>query len=79
MPAAQHDGCPKSERGVSFDEVLRAVSLGALLDVLDHPSTEQYPNPRVFVVGIRGYVSPAPFVETDSNYQNCFEGPHQWP
>ena len=56
----------KAERGVSFEEVLSAMSHGALLDVLDHPNTQQYPNQRMFVVRIRGYAYLVPFVETTS-------------
>jgi uncharacterized DUF497 family protein len=54
----------KSERGVSFEEVLAAISHGALLDVVEHPNKEQYPNQRLFVVRIRGYAYLVPFVET---------------
>jgi uncharacterized DUF497 family protein len=55
----------KKERGVSFEEVLSAISHGALLDVIEHPNMAQYPNQRMFVVRIRGYVYLVPFVETD--------------
>ena len=55
----------KSERGVSFEEVLAAVSHGALLDVVDNPNKEQYPNQRMFIVRIRGYAYLVLFVETD--------------
>jgi uncharacterized DUF497 family protein len=52
------------ERGVSFEEVLAAMSHGALLDVVAHPNTERYPNQRIFIVRIRGYAYLVPFVET---------------
>jgi uncharacterized DUF497 family protein len=55
----------KLERGVSFEEVLSAMAHGALLDVVAHPNTEQYPNQRIYVVRIRGYAYLVPFVETD--------------
>lgn len=55
----------KMERGVSFEEVLAAMSHGALLDVVSHPNREQYPNQYIFVVRIRAYVYLAPFVETE--------------
>jgi len=55
----------KSERGVSFEEILAAISLGALLDVIVHPKKELYPNQRMFVVRIRGYAYLVPFVETE--------------
>lgn len=53
----------KSERGVSFEEVVSAMSNGGLLVVLNHPNTDQYPNQRMFVVRIRGYAYLVPFVE----------------
>lgn len=54
----------KAERGVSFEEVVSAMSNGGLLVVLDHPNTDQYPNQRMFVVRIRSYAYLVPFVET---------------
>lgn len=56
--------CLKAERGVSFEEVISAMSNGGLLDVLDHPNIEQYPNQRMFMVRIRDYAYLVPFVET---------------
>jgi uncharacterized DUF497 family protein len=58
--------CLKAERGVSFEEVLSAMAHGGLLDVLDHPKKEQYPNQRMLVVRIHGYAYLVPFVETAS-------------
>jgi uncharacterized DUF497 family protein len=54
----------KAERGVSFEEVLSAISNGGLLVVLNHPNPGQYPNQRMFVVRIRDYAYLVPFVET---------------
>ena len=54
----------KTERGVSFEEVVLCMSKGGLLMVLDHPNTAQYPNQRMFVVRIRDYAYLVPFVET---------------
>ncbi len=56
----------KAERGVSFEEVLSAMSHGGILDVQDHPNTDQYPNQRMLVVRIRGYAYLVPIVETES-------------
>ena len=53
------------QRGVSFEEVVSAIAHGGLLDVLEHPNPNAYPNQRVFVVRIRGYAYLAPFVESD--------------
>ena len=56
----------KAERGVSFEEVLSAMSHGGILDVQDHPNAGQYPNQCMLVVRIRGYAYLVPFVETES-------------
>ena len=55
----------KAERGISFEEVLVAMSQGGLLDVIEHPNKDKYPNQRIFIVRIRGYAFLVPFVETD--------------
>jgi uncharacterized DUF497 family protein len=54
----------KAERGVSFEEVLVAISQGALLDIVVHPNKKKYPKQRIFIVSIRGYAYLVPFVET---------------
>jgi hypothetical protein len=56
----------KLERDVSFEEVLAAISHGALLDVVSHQNSLKYPNQRIFIVRIRNYVYLVPFVETDN-------------
>jgi uncharacterized DUF497 family protein len=55
----------KAERGVSFEEVLVAISHGSVVDVVVHPNQEKYPNQRMFIVRIRGYAFLVPFVETN--------------
>ena len=56
----------KEERGVSFEEVLSAMSNGGLLAVLNHPNSRQYPSQQMLVVRIRGYAYLVPFVETET-------------
>ena len=55
----------KAERGISFEEVLVAVSQGAILDVVEHPNKDKYPNQRILIVRIRGYAFLVPFIETN--------------
>ena len=52
----------KSERGVSFEDVVFHVASGGLLYVLDHPKPAAYPGQRVMVVDIEGYAFVVPFV-----------------
>jgi hypothetical protein len=51
------------DRGLSFEEIVFYIESGGLLDDIVHPNTEQYPNQRIFVVGIEDYVYLVPYVE----------------
>lgn len=56
----------KAERGVSFEEVLSAISQGGLLCVMDHPNRTKYGHQKMLVVRIREYAYLIPYVESDS-------------
>ncbi len=53
------------ERGISFEEIVFHIENGNVLDLLEHPNTERYPNQRVFVVDVEGYAYLVPFVEDE--------------
>ena len=55
----------KSERGVGFEDVVVRLVNGNVLDTLDHPNQEKYPNQRIHVLDINGYVFLVPFVENE--------------
>ena len=55
----------KAERGVSFEEVLSAISQGGLLAVLDHPNRARYRRQKMLVVRIRDYAYLVPYVESE--------------
>ncbi len=42
----------KAERGISFEDALLHIMEGDLLDVIEHPNRERYPNQRIFVIRI---------------------------
>ena len=50
------------ERGLSFERVVSAIEQGGLLDVVEHPNRRRYPEQRIYVVEIEGYVHLVPFV-----------------
>ena len=54
-----------SERGVSFEDVVVLIQQGVLLDIVEHPNKEKYPNQRVFIIEIENYAYLIPYVETD--------------
>jgi uncharacterized DUF497 family protein len=55
----------KDSRDVGFEEVLLAIDEGRLLDVIPHHNLEKYPNQKLFIVRIRGYIYYVPFVEDE--------------
>ncbi len=58
-----------AKRGVSFEDVVYYLQQDELLDDIEHPNADKYPNQRVFVVNIDGYVHLVPYVE---NRQEIF-------
>lgn len=53
------------QRGVSFEVVLSAIERGDLLDVVDHPNQNRYPDQLIYVIDINNYVYLVPFVIQD--------------
>ena len=56
----------KQERGVGFEDVLVQINNGDILDIVDNPNTQKYPNQKIFIIKINEYVYYVPFVE-DAN------------
>ena len=55
----------KIERDVCFEDVLLAIGTGELLDSVEHPKKEKYPNQKLFIVNINNYAYLVPFVEDE--------------
>ena len=55
----------RSERRISFEEIVFHIQRGDILDILEHPNQSKYKGQKVFVVNVEGYVYLVPFVEND--------------
>lgn len=55
----------KSERQVSFEDVVFYIEMGFLLDVLEHPNQKKYKGQKIFVVQMDDYAYLIPFVEDE--------------
>ncbi|MGB5660582.1 MAG: BrnT family toxin [Thermoanaerobaculia bacterium] len=53
------------ERGISFEEIVFHIENGDVLDLLEHPNRDRYPNQKVFVVNVEGYAYLVSFVEDE--------------
>ncbi len=52
-----------SERGISFEDIVFYLQQGGLLDDVEHPNSDKYPDQRVFVVNVDDYAYLVPYVE----------------
>jgi hypothetical protein len=53
------------ERRISFEEIVAALDNGQLLDIVEQPNPNKYPNQKMFVVQINNYAYLVPFVKND--------------
>lgn len=53
----------KKTRGISFEDVLIAVSENKILNILKHPNWKKYPNQKILIIEIDNYAYLVPFVE----------------
>ncbi len=58
----------KSTREISFEEVVLSLSNNKLLDIVEHPNKQKYPNQKMFIVEVRDYAYIVPFVEDEDKY-----------
>lgn len=55
----------RSERGITFEEIVFHIERGDLLDILEHPNQERYSSQRILVVEVDRYVYLVPCVEAE--------------
>lgn len=55
----------KTERRISFEEIVLYIELGFLLDIVENPNQEKYKGQKIFVVQVNDYVYLVPFEETE--------------
>lgn len=53
----------KATRAISFEEVVIAIDGGGLVDIVAHPNPSRYPNQRIMVVDVLGYLYLVPYIE----------------
>lgn len=50
-------------RGISFEDVVFHIQNGDVLDIVRHPNESRYPNQRIIVLNVEGYVYLVPYVK----------------
>ncbi len=55
-----------AERNIQFEDVIRYIESGDILETYDHPDQIRYPGQKIHAILIKDYVHLIPFVETDT-------------
>jgi hypothetical protein len=55
----------KQERGIGFEEVVFAILEGKLVDIVEHPNPDKYPNQRIYLIEIDRYLYAVPYEEKE--------------
>ena len=58
----------KNERKVSFETILLQIENGKMLDILEHPNKEKYPDQKIIVVEYQSYAYLVPMIESEEEY-----------
>ncbi len=53
------------ERGISFEIVAEFIKEGKIIEVIEHPNQEKYPNQNIMIMNIANYIYMIPYVETN--------------
>ncbi len=56
----------KKERNISFEEIVIEIINNNVVDTIDHPNQEKYPNQKVYLISINDYIYFVPFVENET-------------
>jgi len=59
---SQKNAWLKTERGISFEQIIFLIESSKLIQVLEHPNAERYPNRLLYEVDVDGYVHVVPVV-----------------
>lgn len=51
------------ERGIGFEDVVFHIQNGDVLDILKHPNPKRYPDQKIIVLNVEGYVYLVPYVK----------------
>ncbi len=58
----------KEERGIGFEDIAVALEQGGLIDMVDHPHQDKYPNQKIMVVNWVDYIYLVPCIKMQDGY-----------
>ncbi len=55
----------KKNRNIGFEDILFYISQKLVIDIIEHPNLDKYPNQKIFVIEIEDYIYLFPFIENE--------------
>ena len=65
------------DRAVCFEDIVASIETGGLLDDIGHSNSDKYPNQRMYIVLLNGYVFCVPFGRLLADYNMTLRRPIQ--
>jgi len=56
------------QRGITFEEIVKRIELGAIIIEADHPNKKKYPNQKILIIDVDGYAYLVPCVIEKNEY-----------
>lgn len=53
----------KEKRGISFEEIIKSITKGEVVAVIDNPNRKKYPTQKIYLIKLKNYIYSVPFVE----------------
>jgi uncharacterized DUF497 family protein len=52
----------RNNRGITFEDVVFHIQNGDVLDIIQHPNKNKYPNQKIIVLNVEGYAYLVPYI-----------------
>lgn len=56
----------KKERKISFEEIVVEIEDDKILDIVEHPNKEKYPEQKIMIIECNSYAYLVPYVEANN-------------
>jgi len=56
----------KNTRNISFEDIVIEIINDNIVDTVNHPNQEKYPNQKIFLISINEYIYVVPFIENEN-------------
>ena len=56
----------KSERGISFHDIVYYIERGHVVEIIENPNQRKYRGQKLYVININDYIYIVPFIEGDN-------------